>query len=45
MRVLAVNRDERGRIVDYTVVDPALMEIPAVTDRLFPPYLPGRLFW
>ena len=45
MRVIAVSRDETGQIVDYTVADPALLEMQATTDRLFPAHLPGRYAW
>jgi hypothetical protein len=45
MRVLTVRRDEHERIVEYMMADPALMEISAVSERLFPQYLPGRFFW
>lgn len=45
MRVIAGRRNEQGRIVDYTVADPALLEMQATTDRLFPAHLPGRYAW
>jgi hypothetical protein len=45
MRVLAVRRDDAGRIVEYTAADAALFEIPAMPERLFPPYMPGRYVW
>lgn len=43
MRVIALRRDETGRIVDYTAADPALFEIPEPADRLFP-YPTGLFF-
>lgn len=43
MRVLAVRRDDAGRIVEYAAADPALFEIPEPTERVFP-YRHGWLF-
>lgn len=45
MCVIAVSRNDTGQIVDYTVFDPALLEMQATTDRLFPAHLPGRYAW
>ncbi len=45
MRVIAVRRHGQGQIVDYTVIDPPVLEMQPTTDRLFPAHLPGRWAW